>query len=572
MILGLDIGGTHTDVVLLGETGVIQQVKVPTDPERLFEVVWSGIQQVLRGVPREQIQRGVLSTTLCTNAIVQNQLAPVGMIVSGGPGVDPEHFTTGEHFFVVAGSIDHRGREVQPIEPVEIEAIRTRLLTDGIRHVGVVTKFSVRNPKQELQIREILGDDFEYVTLGHCISGHLNFPRRMATAYLNCAVYPVYRSFFQAVRDGLDREGLNFPVYVLKADGGTMSLDASLACPSQTILSGPAASVMGSLPFAAHRGDTLVLDIGGTTTDMALLVDQVPLLDPVGTEVGRFKTLIRSLHSHSLALGGDSTVRVEAGELRIGPGRSGPAMAYGGTSPTPTDALFVLGKETAGDGAAAQSGIQQLAVQLGKSPQETSQHIIDEVCRIILDNARNIVARVNSKPVYTVHELLDGYQVNPKHILVLGGPAPHFAGYLQAATDSSVQVVPRWQVANAVGAAIARTTCEVTLFADTERGVAAAPEENFYRPVQKVFGRQEALELAFELLRAKAIREGADHRDLEMDLVEDLQFNMVRDFYTTGRNIRIKVQIRPGLIHDYRRIEEPEAAAAENVAPTPMLG
>jgi N-methylhydantoinase A len=571
MILGLDIGGTHTDVVLLGKTGVIQQVKVLTDPERLFEVVWSGIQQVLHDVPREQIQRAVLSTTLCTNAIVQNRLAPVGMIVSGGPGVDPEHFTTGEHFFPVAGSIDHRGYEVQPIEPVEIEAIRTRLLTDGIRHVGVVTKFSVRNPKQELQIREILGDGFEYVTLGHCISGHLNFPRRIATAYLNCAVYPVYHRFFQAVRDGLACEGLNFPVYVLKADGGTMSLDASLACPSQTILSGPAASVMGSLPFAALRSDTLVLDIGGTTTDIALLVDQVPLLDPVGTEVGHFKTLIRSLHSNSLALGGDSTVRVEAGELRIGPDRSGPAMAYGGTSPTPTDALLVLGKEVAGDGAAAQRGMQQLAVQLGKSPQETSQHIIDEVCRIILDNARNMVARVNSKPVYTVHELLDGYQVNPKHILVLGGPAQHFAGYLQAATDSSVQVVPRWQVANAVGAAIARTTCEVTLFADTDRGMAAAPEENFYRPVKNVFGRHEAVELAFELLKAKAIREGADLRDLEMDLVEDLQFNMVRDFYTTGRNIRIKVQIRPGLIHDYRRIEEP-VAATENVAPTPMLG
>ncbi len=562
MILGLDVGGTHADVVLLGPAGILRQVKVPTDPDRLLEVVWSGIQQVLQGVPPGEVQRAVLSTTLCTNAIVQNRLAPVGMIVSGGPGLDPRDFSTGDHFFAVSGSIDHRGREIQPIDSSEIEAIRSQLIADGIRHVGVVTKFSVRNPKQELQIQDILGEGFDYVFLGHRISGHLNFPRRMATAYLNCAVYPVYRGFFDAVREGLEREGLTFPIYVLKADGGTMSLEASLSGPGQTILSGPAASVMGSLPFAPPRGDTLALDIGGTTTDMALLVDQIPLLDPLGTQLGPFKTLIRSLQSHSIALGGDSVIRVVDGEIRIGPDRSGPAMAYGGLSPTPTDALLVLGKETAGDGSAAHRGIGDLARQLGQSPRETAQRIIDQACATILESARRMVARVNRRPVYTVHELLDGYQINPDHILVLGGPAAHFADYLRAATDSAVEVVPRWQVANAVGAAIARTTCEVSLFADTERGIASAPEEDFYQPIRSTFGRQEAIELAHDLLRAKAIREGADDRDLEIDLVEDSQFNMVRGFHTTGRNIRIKVQIRPGLIHDYRRVEEETAPAA----------
>ena len=561
MILGLDVGGTHTDVVLLGSAGILQQVKVPTDPERLLEVVWSGIQQVLQGVSPAQVKRAVLSTTLCTNAIVQNRLAPVGMIVSGGPGLDPRDFSTGDHFFVVSGSIDHRGREIQSLDSSEIEAIRSQLIADGIRHVGVVTKFSVRNPKQELEIQQILGDGFDYVFLGHRISGHLNFPRRIATAYLNCAVYPVYRGFFDAVRQGLDREGLTFPIYVLKADGGTMSLDASLSCPGQTILSGPAASVMGSLPFAPPRGDTLTLDIGGTTTDMALLVDQVPLLEPLGIQVGPFKTLIRSLQSHSIALGGDSVVRVVDGGIRIGPDRAGPAMAYGGPSPTPTDALFVLEKETAGDGAAALRGIEELAGQLGQSPRETAQRIIDQACATILASARRMVASINRRPVYTVHELLDGYQISPDHILVLGGPAPHFAEFLRAATGSTVETVPRWQVANAVGAAIARTTCEVTLFADTERGVASAPEEDYYQSIRSAFGRQEAIDLAHDLLRVKAVREGADDRDLDIDLVEDSQFNMVRGFHTTGRNIRITVQIRPGLIHDYRRVEEDMAPA-----------
>jgi N-methylhydantoinase A len=556
MIVGLDVGGTHTDVVLLGETGILQQVKVPTDPDHLFEVVWSGIQQVIRGVRLEDIRRAVLSTTLCTNAIVQNQLAPVSVLVSSGPGVDPAYFGIGDHFFAVAGCIDHRGREIEPIDHLEIEAIRSRLLADGIRHVAVVGKFSVRNPKHELEIQQLLGDDFDYVTLGHRISGNLNFPRRIATAYLNGAVYPIYCCFFQAVRDCFATQGFNFPIYVLKADGGTMSLEASLSYPGQTILSGPAASVMGSLPFAGPHGDTLVLDIGGTTTDMALLVNGAPLLAPAGIELGPFKTLIRSLQTHSIALGGDSAVRVVDGEMRIGPERVGPAMAYGGAMPTPTDALFTLGRVTEGDCRAARCGIEGVAAQLGMSPEGAAQHILERACQIILEAAREMVAGVNSKPVYTVHEMLDGYQLLPKQMLVLGGPAPYFAALLEEISDFAVKVVPRWQVANAVGAATARTTCEVTLFADTERGIASAPEEDFYKPIRSSFGHDDAIELAFELLKAKAVREGADTRDLEIDILEDLQFNMVRDFRTTGRNIRLKVQIKPGVIHDYRCVEE----------------
>jgi N-methylhydantoinase A/oxoprolinase/acetone carboxylase beta subunit len=115
---------------------------------------------------------------------------------------------------------------------------------------------------------------------------------------------------------------------------------------------------MGALPFASESGDTLVLDIGGTTTDMAVLVARVPLLEPLGGEIGGHKTLIRSLNTKSIALGGDSAVRVIDGELVIGPERHGPAMAYGGPFPTPTDALFVLGKALNGDVDASRRGLR----------------------------------------------------------------------------------------------------------------------------------------------------------------------------------------------------------------------
>jgi len=115
-------------------------------------------------------------------------------------------------------------------------------------------------------------------------------------------------------------------------------------------------------------------------------------------------------------------------------------------------------------------------------------------------------------------------------------------------------VIPHWKVANAIGAALARTTCEVTLFADTQHEIAAAPEENFSETVSRNFSKEMAAEKAFELLRAKAVRMGADAADLDMDVTESQQFNMVRGFYTTGRNIRVKVQVRPGLIRGYENI------------------
>ncbi|MBP8645582.1 MAG: hydantoinase/oxoprolinase family protein [Syntrophobacteraceae bacterium] len=554
MIIGLDVGGTHTDVVLLGKECILQQAKVPTQPSNLLESVWSGIEEVMRGTPPEAIQRVVLSTTLTTNAIAEGKLAPTGMIVSSGPGVEPECFRTCEEFHCIKGSIDHRGREIQPIEPAEVESAASRMSAEGIRQVGVVGKFSVRNPKHENEICAILKDRFDHVVPGHRLSGNLNFPRRISTAYLNAAVYPIHKRFFEAVRESLKRKGLRIPIYVLKADGGTMTLEASLNSPGQTILSGPAASVMGSVPYASREDETLVLDIGGTTTDMAVLVRGVPLLDPLGIELGGYKTLIRSLKTHSVAIGGDSVVRFIDGRLQVGPDRQGPAMAYGGPAPTPTDALVVTGKTFGGDVERARHGILPLAQQWGVSPEEAAGRIFDHTCRKILETAAQMIDGINQKPVYTVQELLEGYQVRPKEVLVLGGPAPFFAFRFAAMTDFRVRVVPQWQVANAMGAALARNTYEVTLFVDTERGFAVAPEEAFHQSVSRDFDKKSACRLAFDLLRKKCLQEGAAETDPEMELVEELQFNMVRDFYTTGRNIRIKAQVKPGLIPEYAQI------------------
>lgn len=556
MIIGLDVGGTHTDAVLLSKNGLERKIKVSTDSLDLFNTVLSAFKHLLQDKDPKTIQRVVLSTTLTTNAIVQRKnLEPIGMIVSAGPGIDPEEFRTGTHYYSVAGSINHRGREKEPVNERQIEDIAKKLQEAGIECVGVVSKFCVRNPAHEILIRRILNKYFKIIFLGHHVSGNLNFPRRIATTHLNTAVFKLHKSFFEAVKKSLEKMGIKVPIQILKADGGTMTLEASMQFPAQTILSGPAASIMGAIPHAPENMDTIVLDIGGTTTDFAVLVNRVPLLEPIGIRRGRYKSLIRSLRTFSKGIGGDSEVMVSDGQLLIGPERKGPAMAFGGPVLTPTDALIALGQMASGDIEKSKKGIRDIAGQLGLTDRETAVAIIDKTCSIILESAFGMVERINNQPVYTVHEFLAGYKTIPERILLLGGPAKYFTDKIQELSGIKTEVVPAFSVANAIGAATARTTCEVSLFADTEQGIVNAPEEDFAEPISKTYSEDDAVETAYNLLREKALNSGADPENLdEVEVVEFQKFNIVRNFSPRGKIYRTKIQLKPGLIKGFETV------------------
>jgi N-methylhydantoinase A/oxoprolinase/acetone carboxylase beta subunit len=561
MILGLDVGGTNTDVVFLSEKGVQKHVKVPTQPDNLFKSVLSGFTLILEGVDPGRIKRVVISTTLTTNAIVQQTVTPVGMIVSAGPGIDPENFRTGDQYYAVAGSINHRGREIEPINEMEIQRVGEKFKKAGIEYVGVVSKFCVRNPSHEILIERILDNQFKQIFLGHHVSGNLNFPRRIATTYMNAAVYPLHKEFFQAVEQSLEEMGLTVPIQILKADGGTMTLEASMDFPAQTVLSGPAASIMGAIPYAPEGQDAVVLDIGGTTTDIAFLVDKTPLLEPVGIQRGGYRSLIRSLRTLSKGIGGDSALRVnDKGKLTVGPDRMGPAMAFGGAVPTPTDALVVLGLMEAGDQDRSRQGITFIADQLGMAEKEAAEHIFKICCNIILKKTFEMIDTLNAKPVYTVHDFLEGYTFSPDTILLMGGPARFFAKKIQEMYQLETIAVPYASVANAIGAALARTTCEVTVNADTEQGVVTAHEEDFSEPVSKSFSKEDLLEIAYRLLQDKAKNAGAEPDTLnEVEMVEFQEFNIVRNFSPRGKILRTKIQLKPGLIHGYESMLNPQA-------------
>ena len=547
MILGIDVGGTHTDAVLVQNFQLIKKAKVLTDQTNIMASLLEAAEKLISDENINDIKRIVLSTTISTNAIVQNKTNRVAMVLLSGPGLSPTTLNLGKDTYFARGYVNHRGIPVKNVNSRQIADISQEISENAIQQIGIVGKFSSRNPQQELDTAELLQDSSRNISLGHTLSGQLNFPRRIATTYLNAAIYDIYRGFVQDVQKFVARIGLSIPVYILKADGGTILIDPSLDCPVQTIHSGPAAGIMGVLATACIREDAVALDIGGTTTDISVFADGVPLLEPTGVSISGRKTLIRGLYTKSIGVGGDSVVKIEKGDIVIGPQREGPAAALDGPFPTPTDAMIVEGIVTFGDYQKAQNAIALIAKKLHMSVQDAARAIVEKTAAMIADNVRQILLEINNKPVYTIHELLEGKIIRPRMLYVVGGPAaiaPFIAqnlGYPYSIPDHS-------EVSNALGVAVARTTAEITILADTEKRELIFSEEGCVQSVPRSFSKADAVEIGKKALHEKAVRMGARPQDIIMEVTESQEFNMIRDFCTTGKNIRVKVQIKPGLI------------------------
>ena len=430
--------------------------------------------------------------------------------------------------------------------------MRNRFRAEGIRHVGIIGKFSTRNPRQEVELREIVQDQLDHVSLGHQMSGHLNFPRRIATTYLNESIWGLYQRFVKEVLHFVRARGINVPIYILKADGGTFDISQSAEFPVQTILSGPAASIMGILTTTGCNSDAIALDIGGTTTDIAAFADGVPLFEPFGVTIEGHKTLIRGLKTRSIGVGGDSVVRLREGRISVGPEREGPAAAFGGSFPTPTDAMIVLGMTGIGDAEKAAASMIPLADALHCPVAEAARSIFRETCLQIAGHVRDFVEEINNRPVYTIHEMLDGKRLNPRFLYVVGGPSGLLAPELGRLLDCEPHVPIHAEVANAIGAALARTTAEMTLLADTERRTLTIGEEGLQISIPHDFTMEEVICIGREKLREKVLKMGTAAEDLEIEVVEAQQFNMIREYCTTGKNIRVKLQIKPGCIADLK--------------------
>jgi hypothetical protein len=164
-----------------------------------------------------------------------------------------------------------------------------------------------------------------------------------------------------------------------------------------------------------------------------------------------------------------------------------------------------------------------------------------------------MIDEINNKPVYTIHELLEGRKLRPSRLFIVGGPAGAVAPRLGEILGCKFVIPQNAEVANAFGAALARTTAEITLLAETERGNLTIAEEGLQMKIPNHFTRKDILKIGTEKLRERARKLGAREADIEVEIVEDQEFNMVRGFYTTGKNIRIKAQVKPGLIAGFAK-------------------
>ncbi len=554
------MGGTHIDAVIIENGKIINIVKKPTDRENLFKSIWSTLEELLSGYDKTKIKRINLSTTVSTNAIVENKTSPVGMIIQGGPGLPHNFLACGDENAFISGYIDHRGKIIKDFDFKEIDKAIELFKSKNIKSGAVVTKFSTRNPNIELSIKEkLIEENFCPITMGHSLSGKLNFPRRVFTSYLNSAVYDTFNGFSTSIRKSMKQEGIDAPLFILKADGGTINLATAEEKPVETILSGPAASFMGLNAMLKTDKDAILLDIGGTTTDIFFLADGVPLFEPLGIKIGDYKTLVRAIYSVSIGLGGDSSIEVEDVhlkdglediKLKIGPNRAGYPYALGGPKPTPTDAMIVLGLIKTGDTEKAFEAIKNIGQQLSLSVEDTAQKILDTMGDIIHDKVNELLFEINSHPVYTVKELLYGKQIKPQLINIIGGPAEMLKPILEKKFNLPCYCPGNYHVANAVGAALAKPTTEITMLANTAEGILSVPELEVYESISKNYSLESARKRAMELLKKNALSLGAREEDIEPEITEESVFNMVRGFFTSGKNIRIKAQVKPGLIQE----------------------
>ncbi len=552
LLLGIDVGGTHTDAVAIGPDGIEAQVKVATQHDNLLSSIRNGLGEIVRRTDPARIKQLNLSTTLSTNAIVEGNFEDVGVIVSAGPGLDPHSFMVCKDFHVIPGSLDHRGSETKRLDNLALEEAIASCRKSGIKVYAAITKFSPRNPAHEKEIELAIGDNADFITLGHHVTGRLNFPRRISTAFYNCAVWRIFNNFADAIADTLDEMGLgHIKVNILKADGGTMPLTLSRKVPVQSIFSGPAASVMGIIALCNITHDSIIFDIGGTTTDIAVFAGGSPLIEQEGINIGSHPTLVRALKVHSIGIGGDSAVSVMDGTIRVGPNRLGPSIAFGGETPTLTDALIWKGSCECGDMERSKAGFADFAAKHGMDSEEMANQAIAYAVDKIHSSTRELVNEINQQPVYTIHELLENRKIIPRKIYVMGGPAQAMKMNLFRKFRLSTEVPENYDVANAIGAALTRTTTELELFADTERGLMFIPSLGHRENIPRNYKLEDAEKDAMNHLLAHLGEMHVASDGSNAQITSSSSFNMVNGVSTVGRNIRVKCQIKPGVVRTY---------------------
>lgn len=559
MYLGLDIGGTHTDAVIINNKSILAEAKVVTNHENLTYSVTQALQELfsLSQISPSSITRATFGSTLAINTIVQDKQDVVGLILGAGPGINPDWFTIGDYTFITSAQLDHRGTELLPLNEKTLEVCIQKWQENNIHHFACVSKFSVRNPKHENEMEATIQRAFRksatpIISKGHHLSDSFNFPRRVATTYWNTAIWRIHNQFVDAIELTCKNFGITAPTFFLKADGGSVPLEASRTIPIEAIHSGPAASIMGILALYPTDGDCFLLDIGGTTTDIAIVIKNQPLLASSGLVIQQRPTLIRSLLSHSIPLGGDSLITItmhhNTPQVNVGPLREGPAMAFGGNKPTFLDCLNILNYTQTGNYKASYFGLYSLAKTYGLLAEDIAQSAIIFAQQKIYAAMSDLLDEANNNPIHTIEALLEDYNITPKSCIVTGGPSSGMALLLEKFLNIPVKILPQHTlITNAIGAALTRPTATLKLYADTEKNLCTIPSLELQYTISKDYSLQQASIDAFTFLKDYIARTTATSKPLSIDIIEAKEFSMLNTFGRKGKDIRIYCQVRPTL-------------------------
>lgn len=383
--LGIDAGGTYTDVVVYDfqSDRVLQKAKALTTK-------WDftiGIDDALAGLDAGLLRRVDLvsiSTTLATNAIVENRGQPVGLLLMPPFDVFDEEDVAHRPLRIIQGRMNISGAILVPINPDQIRCFVHELINQyGVRAFAVCGYASHANPAHELEVKAIIRRECGLsVTCGHEVSDGLDYRLRATTAALNGRIIPNLETLIDHAQVVLKRRGIQAPVMVVRSDGSLMDTIAAHERPIETILSGPAASVSGARHLSKIT-EALVVDMGGTTTDTAVIKEgRVGICDE-GASVGGHRTHVKALDMRTLGLGGDSHITWKCRQLHIGPRRVAPLCWLASRSASWPEAVEWLDRHV-DQYASSSDGMDMMSLNVREAPvalDKTEKHIMEALMR-----------------------------------------------------------------------------------------------------------------------------------------------------------------------------------------------
>ncbi|WP_371784510.1 hydantoinase/oxoprolinase family protein [Streptosporangium subroseum] len=454
--IGVDTGGTFTDVVSVNEqTGEITTTKTPSTPANPADGFMEGVRKVLRKAATEgdagmeAVSAVVHGTTVATNQLLEDRIADLGFIttegfefileiarqsVPDGYGnsyfwVKPPRIVPVHRIRTVGGRLDHTGAEVRPFDEAQAVAAARWFRERGITAIGVCFLHSYANPGHELRMREVLEREHPdaVVSISSDVLREYREYERSVTTLVDAAVKPTMRRYIANLAERLEEAGgSGMPFSVMKSNGGVLSAAEVVHQPITTVLSGPAAGALGAALIAATAGhpSAITLDGGGTSTDVAVVVDGEPSLTTEGS-IGRYPCKIPMIDIVTVGAGGGSVAWISPeGTLKVGPRSAGAdpgPLCYGrgGTEVTVTDAHVFLGRvpphllggEIPLDADAARQGIEALAGKVGLTPERTAAGILE----ISAFNQSNAIRQITVKR---------GLDVRDFPMVAFGGSGP----------------------------------------------------------------------------------------------------------------------------------------------------